>query len=163
MSNPNVCLRIILKQHGAILQEIRSIQLLIFQGIAIGLAAFWLIALYVFDELSYDRSFTNAARTYRIAEHIRWDGGAMDFPINPPPLAGTIKAKFPEIEQAINIDAEAGGVIKFNNKIIKQNDLLLPIKASSAFLIIHLLQAMPQMLWRSQFNCYYRKPGKEDI
>ena len=26
-------------------------------GIAIGLAAFWLIALYVSDELSYDRSF----------------------------------------------------------------------------------------------------------
>ncbi len=27
-------------------------------GIAIGLAAFWLIALYVGDELSYDRSFS---------------------------------------------------------------------------------------------------------
>lgn len=97
-------------------------------GISIGLAAFWLIALYVFDELSYDRSFSNANNTYRIAEHISWDGGAMHFPINPPPLAATIKSKFPEVEQAINIDAEGGGVIKFNNKIIKQNDILFADK-----------------------------------
>lgn len=97
-------------------------------GIAIGLTAAWLIALYAFDELSYDRSFTNANKTYRIAEHISWDGGAMHFPINPPPLAATIKAKFPEVEQAVNIDAEAGGVIKFNNQVFKQNDMLFADK-----------------------------------
>jgi putative ABC transport system permease protein len=31
-------------------------------GMAVGMAAFWLIVLYVGDELSYDRSFKNADR-----------------------------------------------------------------------------------------------------
>jgi putative ABC transport system permease protein len=67
-------------------------------GIAIGLAAFWLIALYVGDELSYDRSFTNADRIYRIAQHANWGQGSLNAPINPPLLAPTIAEKFPEVE-----------------------------------------------------------------
>jgi putative ABC transport system permease protein len=43
-------------------------------GIAIGLAAAWLIALYVLDELSYDHSFTHAGRIYRVAHHASWQG-----------------------------------------------------------------------------------------
>ena len=93
-------------------------------GIAIGLAAFWLIALYVGDELSYDTSFTNAGRIYRIAQHATWEGGTIDFPLNPPLLGPLVAEKFPEVEQSVRIDAEGGGVIKFNNNTIKQNDIL---------------------------------------
>ncbi len=92
-------------------------------GIAIGLAAFWLIALYVSDELSYDRSFTNADRIYRIAQHANWSEGSLNMPLNPPLLATTILEKFPEAEQAVRIDVEGGGVVKFNNKAIKQDDI----------------------------------------
>ncbi|HLK98055.1 MAG TPA: ABC transporter permease, partial [Hymenobacter sp.] len=35
-------------------------------GVAVGLACFLLIALYVRDELSYDRYNTNAERIYRV-------------------------------------------------------------------------------------------------
>jgi putative ABC transport system permease protein len=93
-------------------------------GIAIGLAAFWLIVLYVGDELSYDRSFTNADRIYRIAQHANWEGGSMDLPLNPPPLGPLLKEKFPEVEQSVRIDVEGGGIIKFNDKIIKQSGVL---------------------------------------
>ena len=99
-------------------------------GMAIGLAAAWLIALYVFDELSYDRSFANAGRIYRVAHHASWQGGSINFPLSPPSLAPAIKQKFPEIEQLVNIDPEGGGVIKFNNKVIKQDDICF---ADSAF------------------------------
>ncbi len=93
-------------------------------GITIGLAAFWLIALYVGDELSYDRSFTNADRIYRIAQHANWEGGSMNLALNPPPLGPAITEKFPEVEQVVRIDAEGGGVIKFNKETFKQNDIL---------------------------------------
>ncbi|MGN6212769.1 ABC transporter permease [Parafilimonas sp.] len=93
-------------------------------GITIGLAAFWLIALYVGDELSYDRSFTNADRIYRIAQHANWEGGSMNLALNPPPLGPAITEKFPEVEQVVRIDAEGGGVIKFNKEAFKQNDIL---------------------------------------
>lgn len=35
-------------------------------GLTIGLAAFWMIALYVADELSYDRFPAKAGRIYRL-------------------------------------------------------------------------------------------------
>ena len=63
-------------------------------GIAIGLAAFWLIALYVSDELSYDRSFTNADRIYRMAQHANWHGGSMNIVTTSAPFATAFDSKF---------------------------------------------------------------------
>jgi putative ABC transport system permease protein len=92
-------------------------------GIAIGLAAAWLITLYVFDELSYDCSFKNSDDIYRITQHATWEGGTVNLPLNPPLLGPSLPEKFPEVEQSVRLDAEGGGVIKFNNNIIKQNDI----------------------------------------
>ena len=77
-------------------------------GIAIGLAAAWLIALYVFDELSYDRSFTNAGNIFRIVQYANWKGGSVNFPLNPPPLGPALTQKFPEVEQSVRLDPEGG-------------------------------------------------------
>ncbi|MEO8861576.1 MAG: ABC transporter permease [Ginsengibacter sp.] len=92
-------------------------------GIAIGLAAFWLIALYVGDELSYDHSFSNADRIYRIAQHATWQGSSMNIVPTSAPFAPQLKENFPEVEDAVRIDIEGGGVIKADDKIIKQNDI----------------------------------------
>lgn len=98
-------------------------------GIAIGLAAFWLIGLYVGDELSYDRSFTNADRIYRIAQYASWEGGSMNFALNPPPLGPAITEKFPEVEAVVRMDAEGGGVIKFNEQAFKENSIFFADKS----------------------------------
>lgn len=98
-------------------------------GIAIGLAAFWLIGLYVGDELSYDRSFTNADRIYRIVQYASWEGGSMNFALNPPPLGPAITEKFPEVEAVVRMDAEGGGVIKFNEQAFKENSILFADKS----------------------------------
>ena len=68
-------------------------------GIAIGLAAFWLIALYVGDEFSYDRSFNNADRIYRIAQHASWQGGSMNIVPISAPFAIAFKNTFPEVKR----------------------------------------------------------------
>jgi len=92
-------------------------------GIAIGLAAFWLIALYVSDELSYDRSFENANRICRVVQHASWQGGSMNIVPTSAPFATAFKNNFPEVEDAVRIDLEGGGVIKYGDKIIKQEDI----------------------------------------
>src|ERR1019366_4105786 len=92
-------------------------------GIAIGLAAFWLIVLYVSDELSYDRSFENANRICRIVQHASWQGGSMNIVPTAPPFANAFKNNFPEVEDAARIDLEGGGVIRYGDKIIKQDDI----------------------------------------
>ncbi len=92
-------------------------------GIAVGLAAFWLITLYVSDELSYDRSFKNANRIYRVAQHASWQGGNANLAITSAPFATAFKTTFPEVEYAARIDLEGGGVIKYGDKTFKQDDI----------------------------------------
>lgn len=93
-------------------------------GIAIGLTAFWLIALYIADELSYDRYHKNADRIVRVAQHTKWEGGNIDQASTSAPFAGALKAEYPEIEQATRIVPEGDGIISYNNKSIKVDDIL---------------------------------------
>jgi len=92
-------------------------------GIAVGLAAFWLITLYVSDELSYDHAFASADRIYRIAQHASWQGENVNLAITSAPFATAFKSTFPEVEDAARIDVEGGGVIKYGNKTFKQEDI----------------------------------------
>jgi putative ABC transport system permease protein len=93
-------------------------------GIAIGLTAFWLIALYVGDELSYDRYIPKADRIYRVAQHASWDGGNLHIATTSPPFAPALKNSFPEIEEACRIIGEGGGIISVGEKKIKADDIL---------------------------------------
>ncbi len=92
-------------------------------GMAIGLAAFWLIALYVADELSFDRYHENASRIYRVAHHARWQGGDMHLAATSAPFANALKTEFPEIQQATRILREGGGIISYSNKSINVEDI----------------------------------------
>lgn len=92
-------------------------------GIAIGLASVWLIALYVADELSYDRYHEKANRIFRIAQHTRWEGESINQATTSSPFAGALKAEFSEIQQATRILPEGDGIIRYNNKSIKVNDI----------------------------------------
>ena len=92
-------------------------------GIALGLAAFWLIALYVGDEMSYDTSFTNSGRICRIVQHASWPGGNMNIVPTSAPFATAFKNDFPQVENAARIDVEGGGIIHYGEKTIQQNDI----------------------------------------
>ncbi len=47
-------------------------------GLALSLTAVWLIALFIFDELSYDRYHKKADRIYRFVTHGRWGDEKFD-------------------------------------------------------------------------------------
>jgi putative ABC transport system permease protein len=92
-------------------------------GIAIGLTAFWLIALYIADDLSYDRYHKNADRIVRVAQHAKWDGGELHIAATSAPFASELKAAYPEIQAATRIIPEGGGIISYKNKTIKADDI----------------------------------------
>ena len=92
-------------------------------GIAIGLTAFWLIGLYVADEFSYDRYHEKGDRIVRVAQHARWDGGNISQATTSAPFAASLQTEFPEIEKAARIIPEGGGVIKYNEKVLKADDI----------------------------------------
>ncbi|HVW95280.1 MAG TPA: ABC transporter permease [Mucilaginibacter sp.] len=92
-------------------------------GLAIGVAAFWLIALYVTDEWQYDRYNEKADRIFRVAQHGKWNGGSFNLAITSAPYAPALKADYPEVEEAVRIDMEGGGKITYNDKQIEAGDI----------------------------------------
>src|ERR1700744_4563310 len=73
-------------------------------GLAVGLAVFWLMGLYIADELTYDRASPNAQRIYRVVQSGSWSGGSFKLAITPTPFAPALKKDYPEIEDAARLD-----------------------------------------------------------
>jgi len=78
-------------------------------GLAIGLAAFILIALFVKHELSYDRYHQDADLIFRIARK--------QYTCSPPPMAPTLKEVIPEIE--------------YSTRFIRSTNLLVSVEEQS--------------------------------
>ncbi|MEO6454429.1 MAG: ABC transporter permease, partial [Ginsengibacter sp.] len=92
-------------------------------GLAFGLAAFWMIVLYIADELSYDRYNIKANRICRVVQHARWAENDLHLVPTSAPFAPALKAEFPEIQEATRILTEGGGIVTYNNKAIKTDDI----------------------------------------
>lgn len=90
-------------------------------GLALSLSAVWLIALFVSDELSYDKYHANAGRIYRLASHGKWGEEKFDITGTSALAAAALKNDFPEVEDVLRIDPEGGGVIDYENKKIKED------------------------------------------
>ena len=67
-------------------------------GLAIGMAGGLLIALYVYEELNYDKMFADSDRIHRIDMEIKFGGAEIKSAETAPPLAGAVKRDFPEVE-----------------------------------------------------------------
>jgi putative ABC transport system permease protein len=69
-------------------------------GFALSIAACLLIALFIKDELSYDKTFPDGDRIYRIVGAYNDNGTIEKGTDFPPPMARAIKQDFPEVEKA---------------------------------------------------------------
>lgn len=93
-------------------------------GLALSLTAFWLIALFVADELSFDRYHDKADRIYRVVSHGRWENGSFDITGTSGALAQSLKNDFPEIEQTVRLNIEGGGIISYGQKKMKADSIM---------------------------------------
>jgi len=75
-------------------------------GLAVGLAVFILIMLFVRTETSYDRFHANAANIYRVVQEQPGNVylGSNVFAVTPGPLAAAMVREFPEVLKATRID-----------------------------------------------------------
>ena len=86
-------------------------------GLAVGLASFLLIALYMMDELSYDRYNTNAERIYRINSDIKLGGGELHMPVTSDMMGQLLIKDYPAIEQYTRIYNSNGSKLIRKNKV----------------------------------------------
>lgn len=92
-------------------------------GLGVGMTAVWLMVLYVIDEWSYDRFHTNADRIVRVVQHAQWSGNMLKLAPTSAPFAPALKADYPDVEKAVRIQPEGGGLLTFNNKKIEVNNI----------------------------------------
>jgi putative ABC transport system permease protein len=74
-------------------------------GFALGIAACLLIALFIRDELSYDKQIPHGDQIYRVVEVQHDNGGIVKETWLPAPFANALKENFPEVEKAGRFNA----------------------------------------------------------
>ncbi|MEP6712337.1 MAG: ABC transporter permease [Ferruginibacter sp.] len=86
----------------------KTFSLINIAGLASGLACFILIALYVADELSYDKFNEKAGRIYRINSDIVFGGNKLHMAVTADPMGAALKKDYPQVEQYVRIYASSG-------------------------------------------------------
>lgn len=79
-------------------------------GLSVGLAAFFLISLYVYHELSFDRYNTKADRIFRIVENLRTENELLFQSTSAPPMGPALKREFPEVQSYVRFNNIDGNV-----------------------------------------------------
>jgi putative ABC transport system permease protein len=85
-------------------------------GLGVGMAAVWLMVLYVVNERSYDRFHANADRIVRVVQHAQWQGGDLNIAATPAPFAEALKRDYPAIDKTVRFHPEGGGLITVGDK-----------------------------------------------
>ena len=94
-------------------------------GLAFGLMSCFLIGLYIYDELSYDKFHQDSENIYCVALHGKIGGQEIETASSCPPLAQTIVSDIPGVEQATRIREWSNVVIKFEDKAFTERKALL--------------------------------------
>ncbi|MCB9294736.1 MAG: ABC transporter permease [Lewinellaceae bacterium] len=104
----------------------RSYALVNILGLAVGLACFMFIILYVQDELSYDRWQERGDRIYRMALERKYPGRSRHYAIIPPGYGEVLKKEFPEVEEACRLFffEEFGIVLKRGSEVFKEEQVV---------------------------------------
>jgi len=102
----------------------KSISIINVLGLSLGIALCLIIALFVRNELSYDRHFPNAERIYRVTSDIVFGGNAMNMTYAPAPMAEALVEEIPEVEASVHFRNQGSFLIKRFEDNIKENKVI---------------------------------------
>ncbi|HEV8505560.1 MAG TPA: ABC transporter permease [Chitinophagaceae bacterium] len=91
-------------------------------GFAIGLTCFVLIAVFVINELSYDRNPAEAVNIYRVNLSVTGNGEIVVYPLADVAVGEGIKNAFPEVKTFTRI-SPASDFVKYEDKQFKEEHL----------------------------------------
>ncbi|MGH7600085.1 MAG: ABC transporter permease, partial [bacterium] len=104
----------------------KSFSLINLAGLAVGMACFILMMLYVQYELSFDRYHENAERIYRVVVHQPGSAyqGNDHYAVTQALLASTLKAEYPEVRAAVTLDDWNDVLISVDKKNFFEDGLI---------------------------------------
>ncbi len=91
-------------------------------GLAIGLTSFMLIAVFVYDEMNYDKYPVEAKNIYRVILSVTGNGNVAVYPIVDVAVGEGIKNAFPGIKATTRL-SPASDFIKYSDKQFKEDHL----------------------------------------
>jgi putative ABC transport system permease protein len=93
-------------------------------GLAVGLAASFLILLWVEDELSYESFNVNAANIYRVEENQFYSGARYHVTVTPHPGGPVWKEKIPEIKEQTRINRLPRALFRQGEKVFFEEAII---------------------------------------
>ena len=93
-------------------------------GLALGIAVSFLIMLFVWNEVSYDRFNEHAASTYRIATRLKLQDRQIGVPSVPGALGPALAAEFPEVVQTTRVRNGRLGIVTVGDQRFEESDAL---------------------------------------
>lgn len=111
-------------------------------GLSVGLACFAIIAMWVEQQLSFDRMHQNAKRIFQVNALVTDDAGIYKQAITPAPLAGALVNDLPEVEGTLRIDV-SGAVVKSEDQQFVEQGILATDPSFFDFFDFKLLKGNP--------------------
>jgi putative ABC transport system permease protein len=131
-------------------------------GVAIGLACFLLLTLYVKDELSYDRHHAHADRIYRLSRTFLSKDGSVSLRLGhaAPPFGPLIGQDFPEVEQTVRL-LETDALVRYGEKVFNEDNLFAAEANLFKVFTFDILSGNPDKALENPFSIMFSKPMAE--
>jgi putative ABC transport system permease protein len=110
-------------------------------GLAIGMAVVILIALFIRNELSYDKFHEKYDRIFRLVARSPTDKDS--FAGTPAPLGPAMKDNFPDIVDYVRL-IDTDGIIKYNDRIFYENRIIMADNSIFAVFTFPLIKGDPK-------------------
>ncbi|QIP12929.1 FtsX-like permease family protein [Spirosoma aureum] len=131
-------------------------------GVAVGLACFLLIALYVRDELSYDRYNANTDRIFRVTRTFLSSEGTASLKLAQaaPPFGPLIKQDFPDVEQVVRT-LDNNGLLRYGEHSFNEENMYLAEPNLFKVLSFQLVSGNPDHALVNPFSIMFSRPMAE--
>lgn len=93
-------------------------------GLAIGMACCILIAMWLVDELSFDRYHENADRIYRVGHVLTLGGNSRSAPLVSLPMAPAMVDEFPEVINAVRFSKSGRTSVRYGDMVFYEEGIL---------------------------------------
>ena len=113
-------------------------------GLAIGIAFFIMIGLFIMFELSYDQFNEKKDRTYRLILDGKIGEQEILAAATPTPMAAAFKEEIPEIIEAVRMDNYEEQVIRYENKTYIEDHFVLADSTFFNIFSVPLIKGNPQ-------------------
>jgi len=131
-------------------------------GVAIGLACFLLLALYVKDELSYDRFNANADRIYRLSRTFLSKDGTASLRLGhaAPPFGPLIKQEFPEVEEVVRL-LQTDALVRYGEHLFNEENLFAAEQNLFKIFSFQVTSGSPDKALENPFSIMFSRPMAE--